>query len=117
MLCRIASLGVFILLASPALAVNIGKLIHNDPALVLNSAKGIYDVQRCIVESDQIGVASVIAYPDRPNYVLLAFSGGVGVGYAIQLYGSAAGTKIQIHTQKIFVDKGRITRPFADCIQ
>jgi hypothetical protein len=43
-----------------------------------HSKRGIFDLERCIINVDSPGVPSVYRQPDLPNKSLIAYSFGVG---------------------------------------
>ena len=69
-LALIAAMGV----AIPASAIDIGKALQRPVTGHLQSAKGIYDLERCIVLLDGPGVPVVYRQPDRPDEEMIAYT-------------------------------------------
>ncbi|MBA2935304.1 hypothetical protein HZF05_14545 [Sphingomonas sp. CGMCC 1.13654] len=84
-----------------AWAVDIGKALQRPVSLTLNSSKGIFDLERCIVLLDGPGGPSVFRQPDRPDDDMIAYIGnGMAVTNVITLHRSGGSTTIEIRENR-----------------
>ena len=68
--------GAFALGSSEAHAIHVGSYNGKDPDRVIQTQRGLYDLERCIIEIDGPSVPSAYRQPDRPGEVLIAWVGG-----------------------------------------
>lgn len=57
----------------PALADDIGRVRQKTPEFTATVALNMFDVERCIIDVDNIGKPWVYRQPDRPNDVMLVW--------------------------------------------
>jgi len=116
MITKTSSFIVVLALASPISAADIGKLRSKPVDLVLESSKHIFEVERCLIESDGPGVPSVYRQPDRPDFTMIAYSQGIGVPLLVELSKTNTGTRIDIRTPRLPVRKANIPSHFRTCL-
>ena len=104
-----------LLSTSAVLAADIGKLNQKEPDQIVSSTKTIFDIERCIIEVDALGVPAVYRQPDRPNKTQIAYSLGTGVPLLIALFQLENGSKIEIRRGVIGIRKAGLPPKLADC--
>ncbi|MFZ1742661.1 MAG: hypothetical protein WAT93_07395 [Pontixanthobacter sp.] len=62
-----------LILASPAFADDIGGVREKPPEFTAEIELNLFDVERCIIDTDNIGKPWVYRQPDRPNEVMLVW--------------------------------------------
>jgi hypothetical protein len=60
-------------IAAPCSADDIGSVRQKVPEFTANSDKNLFDVERCIIDTDNIGKPWVYRQPDRPEQVMLVW--------------------------------------------
>jgi hypothetical protein len=58
---------------SPALADDIGGVRKKQPEFSAGSQKGLFDIERCMIDTDNIGKPWVYRQPDMPERVMLVW--------------------------------------------
>ena len=61
------------LMASPVLADDIGGVRAKPPEFTAKVAMNLFDVERCVIDTDNIGKPWVYRQPDRPDAVMLVW--------------------------------------------
>lgn len=89
----------------PTVAADIGKLNQKEPDLTVTSKKTIFEIERCIIEIDALGIPSVYRQPDQPDKTQIAYSLGTGVPLLIALMKLEDGSKIEIRRGTIGLRK------------
>ena len=82
-----------VLVASPALAFDLGKVLASPPEDDVISTTPLYEIERCMIFVDAVSVASVFRQPDRPEHTLLAWFTAI----VIELDRVPSGTRIRTH--------------------
>jgi hypothetical protein len=73
----------------------IGKFDDNPPDLNVRTAAGIYDVERCLINTtDPLGAPVVYAQPDRPGQATLLWGAGGNTVRRIDLKSDGTGTRV-----------------------
>jgi hypothetical protein len=73
----------------------IGKFNDNPPDLEITTQTGIYDVERCLINTtDPLGAPIVYAQPDRPGEAILLWGSGGNTVRRIDLKAVGSGTKV-----------------------
>lgn len=62
-----------IVMAAPCSADDIGSVRQKVPEFTASSDKSMFDVERCIIDTDNIGKPWVYRQPDRPEQVMLVW--------------------------------------------
>lgn len=77
------------IVASPALADDIGGVRAKSPEFTAEVDMNLFDVERCIIDTDNIGKPWVYRQPDRPNDVMLVWeSSDFGNATILEMKGS-----------------------------
>ena len=105
-----------LLFANPLSAADIGKTRSRPVDLILESSQNIFEVERCIIESDGPGIPSVYRQPDRPDFTTIAYSQGTGVPLLVELSRNNNGTRIAIRNPRLPVRKASIPDHFKACL-
>ena len=59
--------------AAPCSADDIGSVRQKVPEFTASSDKGLFDIERCVIDTDNIGKPWVYRQPDRPESVMLVW--------------------------------------------
>lgn len=100
---------------SALLAADIGKLNQREPDITVTSNKTIFEIERCIIEIDGVGIPSVYRQPDRPDKTQIAYSLGSGVPLLIALMQFENGSKIEIRRTTIGIRKAPLPPMLTSC--
>jgi len=66
---------------TPAFAADIVRLMGTTPIISVQSTKGMYDLERCMIEVDSPVMPQVYRQPDQPERVMFVWDGiGGGLG-------------------------------------
>lgn len=101
--------------SSAAFAADIGALNKKEPDATFTSSKTIFEIERCIIEIDALGVPGVYRQPDRPDKTQIAYSIGTGIPLLIALFQTANGSRIEIRRTKIVFSKPDLPPMLTSC--
>lgn len=72
---------VILMVATAAPAADVAGLMKTVPVISQPTTKGLYDLERCFIETDLPSMPFVYSQPDRPERVLFVWDGtGGGLG-------------------------------------
>lgn len=75
-------------LSAPALADDIGGVRKKPPEFTATSTKGLYNLERCMIDTDNIGKPWIYRQPDMPERVMLVWeSSDLGNATIIEMNG------------------------------
>ena len=79
---------LILLLASPASADSIGAVRAKPPEFTAKVPLALFDVERCVIDTDNIGKPWVYRQPDRPEDVMLVWeSSDLGSATVLEMHG------------------------------
>jgi hypothetical protein len=101
--------------ATPLLASDIGTLRQKPVEFTYTSSKSMFDIERCAVEVDNMSVPFVYRQPDRPNEAMIAWSGGIGVPFLLNMHADEGLVTIELRRSAILIRKPPIPKGLTDC--
>lgn len=81
------------IISTPAIADDIGSVRKKPPEFTAKSEKGLFNLERCMIDTDNIGKPWVYRQPDMPERVMLVWeSSDFGNATIIEMNGLAITT-------------------------
>lgn len=107
---RYQTAALLLLVASPVLADDIGGVSAKPPEFTAEVQMNLFDVERCVIDTDNIGKPWVYRQPDRPEDVMLVWeSSDLGAATVLEMRGLQ---NIQIK----FWGRNKVWRKVQPCI-
>ena len=102
----------------PASAMDIGKALERPITARYESRKNVYDLERCLILLDGPGVPIVYRQPDRPNQLMIVYTGGgTSVVNVLTIEQQESLTKLEIRESRgIIGAASKRTPPIESCL-